>query len=91
MFRYLKNNMMIGLLVVWLRVSAPPGNIMGHADAIISGGGGTALEGAVVAGKIKGMIRVYFVFQDLIDLRFSSQKLIIFRSLISFPITSACS
>ena len=75
---------------------------MGHAGAIISGGGGTAkekieaLEGAgvvVVAGveKIKGMIRVDFVFQDLIDLRFLSQKSIILGFLISFPITSASS
>ena len=63
--------MMIGLPVVWLRVSAPPGKTMGHASAIISGGGRTseekieALEGAGVevagspgdvAGKIKGMI-----------------------------------
>ena len=31
------------------------------------------------------------VFQDPIDLRFSSQKLIIFGSFISFPMSSACS
>ena len=61
--------MMIGLPVVWLRISAPPGKTMGHASAIISRGGGIskekieALEAAVVAGspgdvveKIKGMI-----------------------------------
>ena len=71
MFRYLKNNMMIGLLVVLLKVSPPPGNTMDHAGAIISGGGGTAkekieaLEGVGVgvagspgdvAGKMKGII-----------------------------------
>ena len=63
--------MMIGLLVVWLRVSQPPGKTLGHAGAIISGGGGTAkekieaLEGAGVvmagspgdvAGKMKEML-----------------------------------
>ena len=48
---------MIGLPVVWLRISAPPGKIMGHASAIISRGGGTskekieALEAEVVAGS----------------------------------------
>ena len=56
--------MMIGLLVVWLRVSAPPGKTIGHTGAIISSGGGTAKEkiealegvGVVVAEKIKEMI-----------------------------------
>ena len=56
--------MMIGLPVVWLRISAPPGKTMGHASAIISRGGGTskekieAMEGAgvAVAEKIKEMI-----------------------------------
>ena len=54
---------------------------------------GVAVAGSPgnMVGNVKGMILVDFVFQDLIDLRFSSQKLIILGSLISFAITSACS
>jgi len=63
-FRYLKNNMMIGLLVVWLRVSAPPGKTMGHVGAIIRKVSGTAKEkikvlegaGVDVAGKIRDLL-----------------------------------
>ena len=67
--------------------SAPPGKSMGHAGAIISGGG----ESGGCGWEDEEDNLSKYVFQDLIDLRFPLQKSIILGSLISFPITSACS